>query len=150
MEIFIPVAEGQESPQPPKKEEQTILIPAHLIVLEDDPALLELISEILSRFVLKVSGTDNPDAIIPMIDEAAFTPDPISMILMDLGIKGKMDVLILVRTLKREYPDIKLVVCSGRIRSDEFATYLEYGFDDILPKPIHIDDIKTLLGKHFP
>jgi DNA-binding response OmpR family regulator len=101
---------------------------AHLLVIEDDPALLFMLEAALSYggFTSKSAKTGREG-----ID--AFNNERFDGVLMDLGLPD-FDGGELLRTL-RNLSDMPIIVVSGRGTEQDKVEALDLGADDFVPKP---------------
>jgi len=101
---------------------------AHLLVIEDDPALLFMLEAALSYggFTSKSAktGRDGIDA---------FQSGRFDAVLMDLGLPD-FDGGELLRAL-RQLSDLPIIVVSGRGTEQDKVEALDLGADDFVPKP---------------
>lgn len=105
-----------------------------ILVVDDDPGILEMLGEVLSYYGYKVSTLSRGDKIFDRINE--YHPDLILMDIMLAGMDG--------RTICR---DIKSVGNSGNIpiilisATENDASWLnkEGAPNDFLPKPFDLD-----------
>jgi excisionase family DNA binding protein len=109
-----------------------------VLVVDDDPALVEMLVEILEtdgRFEVQ-SASNGFDAGM-MTRE--FRPDLIVLDYLLPDINGN-DVISRIRrdpTLK----DVRIIIVSGVVNRDDVAALVECGADDFLQKPFSIEDL---------
>ena len=110
-----------------------------ILVVDDDPAVVELITEVLAsdpRFETRV--VNNGFGAGMQANE--YHPDLIILDVMLPDINGKA-----VCDLVRQDPtmaDIKIICISGLVEEDKIAELREAGADDFLHKPLDIDELK--------
>jgi two-component system, OmpR family, response regulator len=80
----------------------------HLAVLDDEPAITQLIARYLSTHGYRVSQAHCGATLMTFMD----APDPPTLVLLDLGLPGE-DGLAIARAL-REHHRCGLVIVSGR------------------------------------
>ena len=101
---------------------------AHILVIDDDPNIRELVSEYLSNNDLRVSTGSSGQEMFEVIEREA-----IDLVLLDLKLPGE-DGMLLARTL-RERATIPIVLLTGRNEEADRVMGLELGADDYITKP---------------
>ena len=118
-----------------------------ILIVDDDSEIVELISDVLvrdGRFDIKtaVSGYDAG------IQTQQFRPDLILLDYMLPDVNGN----VVCHTIKKnpEFENIKIIIVSGVIKSDEIDQLLKAGAEDFIKKPFNIveltDKISTVLS----
>lgn len=106
-----------------------------VLVVDDDPAMRQMIAAYLDAHNCLTVGLSEPSAIIQHVESGAF-----SLIILDvhLGQKDGFDVLRQVR----ERSDIPVIIITGQ-RQDEIdrVVGLELGADDYLTKPFNLREL---------
>lgn len=121
-----------------------------VLVVDDDPDIVEYFSSFLEDHGYEVSGVDRSDKALSRLD--GFRPD---VILIDVMMPGKsgLDLLVNIRRHPR-WGDIPLVVVTGndRVLEDDCQSYLNShegirGPDGVLGKPIDRTTLLAVLRK---
>ena len=102
--------------------------PAKLLVIEDDLALGQLMSDYLEMAGYHVTRATNAAQGMDIL--ARLQP---AMVLLDLSLPDE-DGLVVLRRM-RQLGDLPIAVISGRNDSDNRITSLEMGADDFIAKP---------------
>lgn len=100
----------------------------HVVTLDDDPAMRELIAEYLADHDLRVTAVATGKAL-----EAVLAEHAIDVILLDLRLAGEDGMQIARRV--RETSEIPIIIVSGRKDEADRVMALELGADDYLTKP---------------
>ena len=101
---------------------------AHILVVDDDPLMRELIGEYLSENDLRVSlAADGAEM------SAALAVSVIDMVLLDLRLNGE-DGMQLARKL-REDSGIPVIIVTGKKDEADRVMGLEFAADDYITKP---------------
>lgn len=110
--------------------------PATILVVEDDLALRETISEILSDEYSIYSAADGQEA-LDVIEQTL--PD---LVLSDIGMPrlSGFDMLQAVR-MRRETESLPVIMLSARGDRDSIRRCMELGADDYIPKPFRADEV---------
>jgi two-component system, OmpR family, response regulator len=111
--------------------------PSHIAVVDDEPAITELLAGYFQSQGFRVSQLHNGAALKRLMAQ-----DPAALVLLDLGL-GSEDGLSLARYL-REHGSCGLVIVSGRGDAVDKVVGLEIGADDYVTKPF---DLRELLAR---
>lgn len=107
---------------------------AHVLVVEDDPAIRRLLRASLTRADYRVSEAGTAREALSLVDIER--PDAV---LLDLGLPDR-DGLELVQLIKAR-GDAVLLVVSARIETGEKVAALDLGADDYLTKPFDTEEV---------
>jgi two-component system OmpR family response regulator len=107
---------------------------AHLLVVDDEPAIVEILRRYLSAQGYQVSTAENGATMRRIMAEGA-----VDLVLLDLGLPGE-DGLALMRTL-RETTSVAVIVVSGRGEQVDRIVGLEVGADDYVAKPFDLREL---------
>jgi two-component system, OmpR family, response regulator len=100
----------------------------HVLVVDDDPAIRELISDYLGQHELRISAVADGRAM-----RALLAAEVVDLIVLDLKLKGE-DGMGIARKLRDESA-IPIVMLTGRAEEADRVMGLELGADDYLTKP---------------
>jgi two-component system OmpR family response regulator len=106
----------------------TPLTPPHILVVDDDPDLRELVLDYLSSHEMRVSTAASGAEMF-----ARFDSEAIDLVLLDLKLPGE-DGMQLARQL-RERATVPIVLLTGRNEEADRVMGLELGADDYVTKP---------------
>ena len=101
---------------------------AHVLALDDDPAVRQLVAEYLSQNDLRVTTVATGRELAE-----AMARDTIDLVVLDLRLQGE-DGLQIARKL-REASGIPILMLTGRAEEADRVMGLELGADDYLTKP---------------
>jgi CheY-like chemotaxis protein len=88
-------------------------LPARQILLvEDDPSVLEFMAELLGEDGLEVACASNALDALAMLEEG---PVP-SVLVTDIHLAGSLGGLELARTVAEVWPQVRLLIISGEVR----------------------------------
>ncbi|NCC23634.1 MAG: response regulator [Deltaproteobacteria bacterium] len=141
-------AEDPIPPQPPMAEPGPALSPLRetsisptILVVDDEPMILEMCAEALHdmgyRVLLASDGQEG-------VEILAADPEAISCVLLDLTMP-RMDGPTAFVRMREIRADIKVVLCSGY--SEQEATSRFQGLAGFIQKPYRIDELKTVLER---
>jgi two-component system OmpR family response regulator len=103
-------------------------IQPHILVVDDDPQIRELLHEYLTENSLRVSATSNGQQMAAILDQEA-----IDLVVLDLRLAGE-DGMAIARTL-RDKSAIPIIIVTGVRDEADRIMGLELGADDYLTKP---------------
>jgi DNA-binding response OmpR family regulator len=100
----------------------------HLLIVDDDPDICELVTEYLSDNEMRVTSCASGKEMFEVIDREA-----IDLVLLDLKLPGE-DGMQLARTV-RERATLPIILLTGRKDEADRVMGLELGADDYVTKP---------------
>ena len=100
----------------------------HILVVDDDPDIRDLVSEYLSNNEMRVSAVASGREMLDL-----FATEAIDLVLLDLKLPGE-DGMQLARAL-RERATVPIVLLTGRNEEADRVMGLELGADDYVTKP---------------
>ncbi|MBO9151777.1 response regulator [Chitinophaga sp. GCM10012297] len=112
---------------------------AKILIVDDDPSILEAISLVLTRKNIDVVSLNDASTLQSALREQE--PD---MLLMDIFM-GIFDGRNLCREIKRSQTDIPVVLISGHVVSNESVA--ECYADALLIKPFRLNELYDVIEK---
>jgi two-component system OmpR family response regulator len=100
----------------------------HVLVVDDDPTIRQLVSDYLGQNELRVSAAADSRAMQAILEEQV-----VDLVVLDLKLGGE-DGMALARRLRDE-SQIPIVMLTGRAEEADRVMGLELGADDYLTKP---------------
>ena len=110
--------------------------PAHVMVVEDDPTVADLLRDVFAGEPWEMRFVDNGEDAMRLVDERC--PD---LILTDITLPGASGIEVM-KYARRVDPDVAIVLMTGQGSEQTAATAVEHGANDYLIKPFA--DIFTL------
>jgi len=103
----------------------------HVLVIEDDVSVCELLFSCLSKADYRVSVAQSGEAGLQQIEE-----DPPEVIVLDLNLPG-MNGLDVCRTMRRDpwMSKLPVLMLTGEAEEEDIVAGLEVGADDYMTKP---------------
>ena len=101
---------------------------SHVLVVDQDPAVRNLVSQYLGQNEFRVTAVSTGGQVLEMLDSEA-----VDILLMDPRLRGE-DGLRLTRVI-RESSRLPIVMVSGRVEEADRVMALEFGADDYVTKP---------------
>ena len=116
----------------------------HVLVVDDDPMIRELISDYLGKNELKVTAVADGRSMQEVLADQV-----VDLVVLDLKLRGE-DGMALARRL-RDDSEIPIVMLTGRVEEADRVMGLELGADDYLTKPFSTREllarIRTILRR---
>lgn len=81
------------------------------LVVENDDAIRNLASAVLEETDLDVIACTSAEAALSVLERADVN---VALLFADVGLQGGMDGLALARTVEKRWPEVRMVVTSGR------------------------------------
>jgi CheY-like chemotaxis protein len=115
--------------------------PKSILVVDDDPDVLRLLSSILSTAGYRVlEASDGKQAV------ARFTEEPADLLITDL-IMPEQEGVQTITTLMHNYPRLKTIAISGAARGKYLKIAGMLGAHAVLQKPFHKQDLLDTVRK---
>ncbi len=114
-----------------------------ILIVDDERDIRELISDILEDegFTTRLAGTS---------DEAMqqVTSEQPSLMILDIWLKdSQMDGIDILKVVKRDYPDVPVVIISGHGNIEIAVAAIRQGAYDFIEKPFNIDQLMVVIRR---
>lgn len=110
-----------------------------ILVVDDEPKLVRLVSEVLTATGFKVISTGKGVTAIKMA--ALEKPD---LILLDIVLAGEMNGYEVARRV-REFSDVPIIMLTAKVREVDLLSGFDAGADDYLTKPFSSKELLVRL-----
>lgn len=114
---------------------------AKILVVDDETEVAEIIKSFLSRKGYAVSTADTAESALKTA--AAERPD---LVLLDVRL-GDCSGLDVLSSLKKMYPEVKVVMLTGLADDENINKSKELGACDFITKPITASGLSDLVAK---
>ena len=114
-----------------------------ILIVDDERDIRELISDILEDegFATRLAGNSD-DAM------AAINLEPPSLIILDIWLKdSQMDGIDILKAVKRDNPDVPVVIISGHGNIEIAVAAIRQGAYDFIEKPFNIDQLMVVIRR---
>ncbi|ARU48989.1 response regulator transcription factor [Sulfurospirillum diekertiae] len=108
----------------------------HILMIEDDLELAEILMEYLEQFDIAITIADDPYLGLSTLDTKKF-----DLIILDLTLPG-IDGLEVCKEIRKHHT-IPIIISSARTDITDKVTALENGADDYLPKPYNPRELQA-------
>jgi two-component system KDP operon response regulator KdpE len=106
-----------------------------ILVVEDEPRVMRLVSEVLGAVGYRVIGAASGEAAIEML--ALEQPD---LVLLDILLPHDLDGYQVCRRI-REFSDVPVIMLTAKARDDDILAGFDAGADDYLTKPFNAKEL---------
>jgi CheY-like chemotaxis protein len=144
--LWLPVAAPDEDVPPPVPITQSAVRTRRVLLVDDEPAVLRVLTRLLSRVGAEVTAIANGADAVTRTLEAAAEGRPFEAALLDLTIPGGLGGREVAPQLRDIAPHMTLIAMSGHSVDPVLLQPRSYGFDAALPKPFPMDDVEALLA----
>jgi signal transduction histidine kinase/ActR/RegA family two-component response regulator len=131
---------------PPPRRETALGRSARILVMDDEPAVREVVGDMLMVLGHEVKFAEDGGAAIEAYRLAREQETPFDLVILDLTIRCGMGGRETMTKLKEMDPGVVAVVSSGYCDDAIVAEYAAYGFRSFLPKPFDLEDLRAMLG----
>lgn len=114
-----------------------------ILIVDDEEDIRELIGDILSDegFTVRLAG--NSDDCM-----AEINAEPPSLMILDIWLKdSRMDGIDILKTVKRDNPDVPVVIISGHGNIEIAVAAIKQGAYDFIEKPFNIDQLMVVVSR---
>ncbi|MEN8831240.1 sigma-54 dependent transcriptional regulator [Pacificibacter sp.] len=114
-----------------------------ILIVDDERDIRELIGDILrdEGFETRLAGSS--DACMAEINDAV----P-SLMILDIWLKDSdMDGIDILKHVKREHPDVPIIIISGHGNIEIAVAAIKQGAYDFIEKPFNIDQLMVVIGR---
>lgn len=118
-----------------------------VLVVEDDPALREALTDTLEIAGYNVVATGNAEQALAWLDKDKPANTP-GLVLTDVQMPG-MDGHVLLRTLKVRRPELPVILMTAYGQIERAVQAMRDGAIDYLPKPFEPDSLLAAVARHF-
>ena len=102
---------------------------AHVLVVDDDPSMREMVSDYLADYEIRVTALESARRIAEVVAR-----ETIDLVLLDLRLPGE-DGMEIARKLREDSAGLPIIIVTGRKEEADRVMGLELGADDYLTKP---------------
>ena len=146
VELLFPRSDGQPTaePEPLEAAQPSPALGPAILVVDDEPWVCELLTDVLSGEGYRVFRADNAEQAQVLADE-----QPIDLLLTDVRMPGGSGHS-LAHVLRERYPEMKIILMTGFDDNPEEHIYPKSGYDHKLHKPLHMTTLLHLIEELLP
>jgi len=114
-----------------------------ILIVDDEADIRELISDLLGDEGHSARMAEDADTAFAEIERAA--PD---LIILDIWLQGsRMDGIEILKSVKRDNPDIPIVIISGHGNVEVAGAAVKQGAYDFIEKPFNADQLMVVVSR---
>ncbi len=114
-----------------------------ILIIDDERDIRELVSDILKDEGFQTRTAANSDECM-----AALNAEAPALMILDIWLKdSRMDGIDILKTVKRDNPDIPIVIISGHGNIEIAVAAIKQGAYDFIEKPFNIDQLMVVIGR---
>ncbi|MER5170174.1 sigma-54 dependent transcriptional regulator [Thioclava sp. GXIMD2076] len=114
-----------------------------ILIVDDEKDIRELISEILQDEGFSTRMASNSDECMEAVNA-----EPPALMILDIWLKdSRMDGIDILKTTKRDNPDIPIIIISGHGNVEIAVAAIKQGAYDFIEKPFNIDQLLVVVSR---
>ena len=114
-----------------------------ILIVDDERDIRELISDILKDEGYSTRLASNSDEAMEEV-----TSDQPALMILDIWLKdSNMDGIDILKAVKRDYPDVPIVIISGHGNIEIAVAAIKQGAYDFIEKPFNIDQLMVVVRR---
>jgi len=114
-----------------------------ILIVDDERDIRELVGDILRDEGFQTRLAGNSDECMTSINET-----PPALMILDIWLKdSRMDGIDILKTVKRDNPDIPVVIISGHGNIEIAVAAIKQGAYDFIEKPFNIDQLMVVIRR---
>jgi CheY-like chemotaxis protein len=137
-----PVPETNEPAEP-----RTSIHLKRILIMDDEPMILELLTALLKSLNYEVEITTNGNQAVEVYQQALQAGTPFDAVILDLTIPGGMGGAKAIKKLLEVDPAVRGIVSSGYADDPIIARYQDYGFKGVAIKPYSLQELRDTVEK---
>jgi len=120
-----------------------------ILVMDDQEMILKMVEKILNRMGYEAMLATDGSQAIEIYRNAYQSKSPVDLVILDLTVPGGMGGARTIAELLKIDPGVRAVVSSGYSNDPIMASYQDYGFCGIVPKPYTLSQLTEVLNNIF-
>ncbi|OPL13663.1 MAG: hypothetical protein AVO38_02950 [delta proteobacterium ML8_D] len=115
--------------------------PQELLIVDDDPAIRNLLTEFLSRL-----GHQCRTAVDGLEAMSLLKQSPSTIVITDFQMP-RMGGMELILKIKKLWPETDVIAITGYVRDFNYTDVIKAGASDFIQKPFHLDELEAKLNR---
>ena len=112
-----------------------------ILLIDDDPTLVDLTKELLSVFGISVLSAEDMEQAVETYKEKQ---DDIWLIIFDMNLEFNTGIEVF-NELRKINDNFVSILSSGMITDSDIDEYKSMGFNEIIPKPYSFKDLHKII-----
>ena len=114
-----------------------------ILIVDDERDIRELVSDILEDEGYSTRKAGNSDDCMAAVQE-----EQPALLILDIWLKdSQMDGIDILKTVKRDYPEVPVVIISGHGNIEIAVAAIKQGAYDFIEKPFNIDQLMVVIRR---
>ncbi len=134
------------SPQNPEVSDHN---KKRILVMDDEAHIRNLAKRILEKFGYNVELANDGEQAISLYKEFNESNVGFHLLIMDLTIPGGMGGKEASKKILDYDPKARIIVSSGYSNDPVMANFSDFGLLDIIPKPYHLEELRSVVEKNL-
>jgi len=115
--------------------------PQQLLLVDDDPTILNLLAEFVSRLGHQYRTAGDGLEAMSLLEQS-----PATIVITDL-LMPRMDGIELIREIKKLWPETDVMAITGYSRDFHYTDVIKAGACDFIQKPFNLDELDAKLNR---
>jgi PAS domain S-box-containing protein len=146
--IYLPATDEEPEKVEPELPNEFFNFNNHrILVMDDEPAIRDLTSELLGTLGYSVLTVPDGVEALRSYEKAMRSGENFQAVILDATIRGGMGGLATIERLRDLDPNVIAIICSGYSDEAALAEFLSYGFRAALPKPFTRLELANVLQR---
>ena len=146
--FYLPMAGAHSASDPLQpNEEGEETNPQRVLVMDDEAAIRELTTQLLSTLGYEVTAVPDGTEAIRLYEKAARQGEAFQAVILDATVRGGVGGVETIARLRTLDPDVNAIICSGYSDAAAISQFLSYGFRGALSKPFTCRELAEVLEK---
>jgi len=143
--IYIPATILKVDSEDKHDEFKPLVGSGKILIMDDEEIIRTTLGQMLEHLGFEVAHANDGHEATEIFKNNIDNGEGFVAVILDLTIPGGMGGEKTIKELKKISPKVKAIVSSGYANDPIMANYKDYGFDDIITKPYHIDELERAL-----
>jgi PAS domain S-box-containing protein len=118
-----------------------------VLVMDDEAAIRELLSEMLTTLGYEVECTRHGAEAVAAYQRALATKQPFAAVILDITVPGGLGGKEAIEHLRALDPQVKALISSGYTNDPIMANFAQYGFSGVVTKPYTVEWLQQTLQR---
>lgn len=144
--VYIPAASTEkEDVKPAEVKNEPAEARRKILLVDDEQILLDTTGGMLTYLGYDVMTAKSHATAIADYSRAKQAGQPVSLVIMDLTMRGDEGGEVAIRRWKTAHPEVRAVISSGYMNDPVIEEYWKYGFVGAMIKPYSLTELKGFL-----
>ena len=148
--VYLPASDEAVSQESDSEKNGVIDGHGRILVMDDEEMIRNISETMLQHMGYQVEVCADGEEAIALYSKAMDKGQPYDAVIMDLTIPGGMGGKEALEKIKLIDPETKAIVSSGYATDPIMASYKQYGFVGVVPKPYSMDELSAVLQEVLP